>query len=110
MSRIMAFLSPGADPPTRGLPGPPALYALAAGGLFGWAWARAVKWNLLPNAQNDYIFAIIGEELGFLGCVRGAGPVRHAGLRRLPHRPRVADPWSSSCVATPPSGWSARPP
>jgi cell division protein FtsW len=29
----------------------------------------AMKWNLLPEAESDYIFAIIGEELGFLGCL-----------------------------------------
>jgi cell division protein FtsW len=29
----------------------------------------AMKWNLLPHAESDYIFAIIGEELGFLGCL-----------------------------------------
>src|SRR3712207_631780 len=28
-----------------------------------------MKWNLLPHAESDYIFAIIGEELGFLGCL-----------------------------------------
>jgi cell division protein FtsW len=28
-----------------------------------------MKWDLLPHAESDYIFAIIGEELGFLGCL-----------------------------------------
>ena len=43
-----------------------------------------MKWNLLPHAQSDYIFAIIGEELGFLGClvvVTLYGVLAYAGFR-----------------------------
>jgi cell division protein FtsW len=43
-----------------------------------------MKWNLLPEAESDYIFAIIGEELGFLGClvvVTLYGLLAHAGFR-----------------------------
>src|SRR3712207_9129074 len=46
------------------------LYALATGGFWGVGLGNsAMKWNLLPHAESDYIFAIIGEELGFLGCL-----------------------------------------
>ena len=45
-----------------------ARYALANGGLFGQGLGQSrAKWNYLPNAHNDFIFAIIGEELGLLG-------------------------------------------
>ena len=43
-----------------------------------------MKWDLLPHAESDYIFAIIGEELGFLGClvvVTLYGVLAYAGFR-----------------------------
>ena len=43
-----------------------------------------MKWDLLPHAESDYIFAIIGEELGFLGClvvVALYGVLAYAGFR-----------------------------
>ncbi|MFC5338083.1 putative lipid II flippase FtsW [Leucobacter denitrificans] len=46
------------------------LWALASGGLFGVGLGGSkAKWNWLPAADNDYIFAIIGEELGFIGAM-----------------------------------------
>ncbi|WP_404313126.1 putative lipid II flippase FtsW [Agrococcus terreus] len=45
-------------------------WALSAGGLFGVGLGNSrAKWNWLPAADNDYIFAIIGEELGLVGAV-----------------------------------------
>ena len=45
-------------------------WALAAGGLFGKGLGNSVaKWNWLPAASSDYIFAIIGEELGLIGAI-----------------------------------------
>lgn len=45
------------------------LYAIASGGLTGVGLgASREKWNYLPEAHNDFIFAIIGEETGFLGA------------------------------------------
>jgi cell division protein FtsW len=47
-----------------------ALLALGSGGVFGVGPGRSIQKALyLPEAQNDYIFAIIGEELGFIGCI-----------------------------------------
>jgi len=47
-----------------------AKWALAAGGFFGRGLGNSVaKWNWLPAASSDYIFAIIGEELGLIGAV-----------------------------------------
>ena len=61
------------------------MYALATGGLWGVGLGNsAMKWNLLPHAESDYIFAIIGEELGFLGClvvVTLYGVLAYAGFR-----------------------------
>lgn len=45
-------------------------WALAGGGLFGVGLGGSkAKWSWLPAADNDYIFAIIGEELGFVGAL-----------------------------------------
>ncbi|GAB2514075.1 putative lipid II flippase FtsW [Paramicrobacterium agarici] len=45
-------------------------WALAGGGIFGRGLGNShEKWAWLPAASNDYIFAIIGEELGLIGCV-----------------------------------------
>lgn len=47
-----------------------AKYALASGGFAGVGLGNSrEKWNYLPEAHNDFIFAIIGEELGFVGTV-----------------------------------------
>jgi cell division protein FtsW len=45
-------------------------WALASGGLFGVGLGNSkAKWSWLPEADNDFIFAIIGEELGLIGAV-----------------------------------------
>lgn len=45
-------------------------WALASGGLFGVGLGNSkAKWSWLPEADNDFIFAIIGEELGLLGAI-----------------------------------------
>jgi cell division protein FtsW len=68
--RLTAWLDPFADPSEGGFQAIRGMYALATGGLWGVGLGNsAMKWNLLPHAESDYIFAIIGEELGFLGCL-----------------------------------------
>jgi cell division protein FtsW len=85
MARITAFMDPFADPTEGGFQAIRGMYALATGGLWGVGLGNsAMKWNLLPHAESDYIFAIIGEELGFLGClvvVTLYGVLAYAGFR-----------------------------
>jgi cell division protein FtsW len=85
MQRITSFLHPFDDPSNTGFQAVRGFYALANGGLWGVGLGNsAMKWNLLPEAESDYIFAIIGEELGFLGClvvVTLYGLLAHAGFR-----------------------------
>lgn len=46
------------------------LFALGSGGLFGLGLGNSKqKYLYLPEPQNDFIFAVVGEELGFIGCV-----------------------------------------
>ncbi len=68
--RITSFLDPWADPSNSGFQAVQSLLALGSGGLFGRGLGRSVQKHFyLPEPQNDFIFAIIGEELGFLGGV-----------------------------------------
>jgi cell division protein FtsW len=101
MSRIVAFLSPGADTESAGFQSRQALYSLAGGGLFGQGLGQgSAKWDYLPNAHNDFIFAIIGEELGFVGALAVLAlfaTLAYAGLRIAA---RNSDPWLKLVVAT----------
>jgi cell division protein FtsW len=85
MERLTSFLDPFADPTEGGFQAIRGMYALATGGFWGVGLGNsAMKWNLLPHAESDYIFAIIGEELGFLGClvvVALYGVLAYAGFR-----------------------------
>jgi cell division protein FtsW len=68
--RVRSWLDPENDPMDTGYQARQAKYALAHGGIFGDGLGQGVaKWNYLPNAHNDFIFAIIGEELGLIGAV-----------------------------------------
>lgn len=70
MKRLTSFLDPFADPMGSGYQVIQSLLALGSGGLFGVGLGRSVQKTLyLPEPQNDFIFAIIGEEIGFIGCV-----------------------------------------
>lgn len=66
--RFLAFLDPWGDPYDTGYQATLAIMAFASGGLFGRGIGNStMKYHYLPEAHNDYILAIIGEELGFVG-------------------------------------------
>lgn len=70
LQRMLSFLDPFADPQGSGLQVVQSLLALASGGVFGVGPGNSIqKAQYLPEAQNDFIFAIIGEEYGFVGCM-----------------------------------------
>ncbi|PAB58828.1 stage V sporulation protein E [Anaeromicrobium sediminis] len=70
MKRLTGFLDPFKDPMGTGYQVIQSLYALGSGGLFGVGLGRSMqKYLYIPEPQNDFIFAIIGEELGFVGCM-----------------------------------------
>lgn len=69
-ARMLAFLNPWADPQHNGYQLIQSQVGLASGGIFGVGLgASKAKWGFLPFAHTDFIFAIIGEELGMVGAV-----------------------------------------
>jgi cell division protein FtsW len=92
-ARILAFLDPWADPLVSGYHTIQSLIALGSGGWFGVGLgASRQKWMYIPNAHTDFIFAILGEEMGLLGtmvvvgmfaflCYLGITTARTAGDR-----------------------------
>ncbi len=70
MSRVTAFLHPELDPLGKGYQPIQSLIAIGNGGLFGVGVGDSMqKLFYLPEAHNDFIFAVIGEEAGILGTV-----------------------------------------
>lgn len=66
--RLTAFLDPWKDPLDTGFQAIQSLYALGSGGLTGLGLGKSrQKYFYIPEPQNDFIYSIIGEELGFLG-------------------------------------------
>ena len=99
--RVRSWLDPSADVQGAGYQARQAKFALANGGIFGDGLGQgAAKWNYLPNAHNDFIFAIVGEELGFVGAaglLALFGVFIYTGLRIAK---RSADPFLRLLTAT----------
>lgn len=69
-ARFVSFIDPWSDPQGSGYQTIQSLIALTSGGPFGVGLgASRQKWDYVPNAHTDFIFAIIGEELGLIGAL-----------------------------------------
>jgi cell division protein FtsW len=69
-ARVLTFLHPTADASNTGYQIVQSLIALGEGGITGVGLgAGSAKWHFLPNAHTDFVFSIIGEELGLVGCL-----------------------------------------
>jgi len=101
-ARITAFLSPATtDPLGAGYQSQQALYSLADGGFFGLGLGQGrAKWDYLPNGYNDFIFAIIGEELGMLGGIVVLALFALLAWTGLRIAARSTDPWLKIISAT----------
>ena len=70
LGRVTSFLDPFADYADRGWQPAHGLFALSTGGVFGEGiGASQQKWGDLPEAHTDFIFAVLGEELGLAGTM-----------------------------------------
>lgn len=70
LDRIKVFFDPWSDATGTGYQMIQSLYAIGSGGLFGVGLGNSKqKYLYIPEPQNDFIFAIIAEELGFVGCI-----------------------------------------
>jgi cell division protein FtsW len=68
--RIAAFLNPASDPAGAGFQVRQSLVALGSGGLTGVGFGEGrQKFGFLPEAHNDFIFAMVGEEWGLMGVL-----------------------------------------
>ncbi len=83
--RFLAFLHPWEDPQNTGYQLIQSLIALGSGGLTGVGLgASRQKWEYVPNAHTDFIFSILGEELGLIGelvVLLAFGVLIYAGIR-----------------------------
>jgi cell division protein FtsW len=69
-ARLFSFLNPFRDPLNAGYQSVQSLIALGSGGISGVGLgASRQKWLYVPNAHTDFIFAILGEEMGLIGTL-----------------------------------------
>ena len=69
LKRVITFLDPWKDATGDGWQVIQSLYAIGSGGLFGAGLGESKqKFLYIPEPHNDFIFSILGEELGFIGC------------------------------------------
>lgn len=70
ISRLTTFLDPWSDATNTGWQVIQGLYAIGSGGLFGVGLGQSKqKYLYIPEPHNDFIFAVLAEELGFIGCL-----------------------------------------
>ena len=90
-ARFFAFLDPWADPASTGYQNIQSQVSLGSGGWFGVGLGEGTqKWGYLPEAHTDFIFAIIGEELGLFGAffvVGLFGMLGYLGIRTAAQAP-----------------------
>ncbi|MEW2356591.1 putative lipid II flippase FtsW [Spirillospora sp. NPDC029432] len=100
MQRLTGFLDTSGDISGARYQGTQGLYALASGGWFGTGLGEGrAKWDFLPHAETDFIFAIVGEEFGLVGTLVVLslfGLLAYAGLRIAR---RVKDPFTRLAAA-----------
>ena len=70
LDRITSFINPWSDPLGSGFQMIQSMYAIGPGGLLGYGFLNSrQKHFYLPEPQTDFIFSIIAEEFGFIGCL-----------------------------------------
>ena len=70
LDRISTYFDPWADAQGTGYQTVQSLYAIGSGGMFGLGLGNSKqKYLYIPEPHNDFIFSILAEELGFVGCI-----------------------------------------
>ncbi|MEO5832027.1 MAG: putative lipid II flippase FtsW [Nakamurella sp.] len=101
LKRVVSFLNPEVDPRGSGMQLLQGLYGMADGGWFGVGLGQSrAKWAYLPHAESDFIFAIVGEELGFIGAGLLVGLYVTLALVGLRIARRNVDPFIKLVAAT----------
>ncbi len=94
LQRLFAYTDPFKNAKGSGYHTVESLYALATGGFFGVGLGQGTSKYWVPNANSDFVFAIIGEELGLVGCLAVVllfGLFAYTGLRLVR---RSVDPFA----------------
>ena len=105
-SRVTAFLDPWKDPLGAGFHTIQGLLALGLGGVFGAGLGQSTQAGgvVVPNAFNDFIFAVIGEEFGLVGGVLVVGLFLIVGYQGLRIALNAPDTFGG-LLATGVTGW-----
>ena len=96
-NRLLTFLNPEADPRAAGYHAIQSRVAIGSGGWFGTGYTQGPQKRLafLPEQHTDFVFPIVGEELGFLGVMVALGLFLALFLTLLRIARRATDPFSS---------------
>jgi len=99
-NRLLAFLNPDVDPRSAGWHVIQSKVAIGSGGLFGKGFTEGTQKRLafLPAQHTDFIFSIVGEELGFVGVLVALALFGWLLFALLRIARRATDPFSSLCV------------
>jgi rod shape determining protein RodA len=93
LSRITSFVHPSANPQSTGYSAAQAKLAIGSGGMFGQGLfhGQLIGGNFVPEQNTDFIFAVAGEELGFVGAIVIIGLIGLLLLRALRIAARADD-------------------
>jgi len=99
-NRLLAFLNPEVDPRATGWHVIQSKVAVGSGGLLGKGFTEGTQKRLafLPAQHTDFIFSVVGEELGFVGVLVALALFGWLLLSLLRVARRATDPFSSLCV------------
>lgn len=99
-NRLLAFLNPDVDPRAAGWHVIQSKVAVGSGGLLGKGFTEGTQKRLafLPAQHTDFIFSIVGEELGFVGVLIALSLFGWMLFSLLRIARRATDPFSSLCV------------
>jgi rod shape determining protein RodA len=99
-NRLLAFLNPEVDPRATGWHVIQSKVAVGSGGLFGNGFTLGTQKRLafLPAQHTDFIFSVVGEELGFIGVVAALALFAALVFVLLRIARKATDPFSSLCV------------